>query len=171
MAASAPALAVARTPLQQLGDRLLEAAPGLITWVLLLSPAWIPIAFGSDGAIFVAVAVLIFDLYWFLRSAIVITGIWRVYFRMRRAMRTDWLSLCQAEPRVEGRPHPLDYYHLCVIPTYTEPYHVLEATVQAIVDARYPKEWKRVAIITRWTDTTGWWTVVRQREQPGAQSS
>ncbi|TMF90540.1 MAG: glycosyltransferase family 2 protein [Chloroflexi bacterium] len=169
MAASAPALAVARTPLQQLGDRLLEAAPGLITWVLLLSPAWIPIAFGSDGAIFVAVAVLIFDLYWFLRSAIVITGIWRVYFRMRRAMRTDWLSLCQAEPRVEGRPHPLDYYHLCVIPTYTEPYHVLEATVQAIVDASYPKELKLVGIITRVTDKPGWRNVARLKEKFGDQ--
>ena len=107
MAASSPALAIGPTPLQQLGDRLLEATPGLITWFLLLSPAWIPIAFGSDGAMFVAVAVLIFDLYWFFRSAIVITGIWRVYFRMRKAMRTDWLALCRAEPRVEGVPHPV----------------------------------------------------------------
>ncbi|HEX6348112.1 MAG TPA: glycosyltransferase family 2 protein [Candidatus Dormibacteraeota bacterium] len=169
MAASTPALVAGPTPLQQLGDRLLEAAPGLITWFLLLSPAWIPIAFGSDGAMFVAVAVLIFDLYWFFRSAIVITGIWRVYFRMRKAMRTDWLALCQAEPREAGRPHPLDYYHLAVIPTYTEPYHVLEATVQAIVDAHYPKELKLVGIITRVTDKPGWRNVARLKEKFGDQ--
>jgi len=169
MAASSPALAIGPTPLQQLGDRLLEATPGLITWFLLLSPAWIPIAFGSDGAMFVAVAVLIFDLYWFFRSAIVITGIWRVYFRMRKAMATDWMALCQAEPRVEGVPHPLDYYHLAVIPTYTEPYHVLEATLQAIVDASYPKELKLIGIITRVTDKPGWKNVALLKEKFGNQ--
>ncbi len=157
------------TPLRQLGDRLLEAAPGLITWLLLLAPAWIPIAFGPDGAVAVAVAVLLFDVYWLFRSFFVITGIWRSYFRMRRAMRMDWLAICQAEPRVEGRHHPLDYWHLCVIPTYTEPYHVLERTLQAIVDARYPKEKKLVGIITRVTDKPGWDNVARLERKFGDQ--
>src|SRR2546421_9299494 len=110
MAASAPALAVARTPLQQLGDRLLEAAPGLITWFLLLSPAWIPIAFGSDGAMFVAVAGLIFDLYWFFRSAIVITGILRGFFRVRKAMRTHWPAPFPARPPGQGGAPPPGYH-------------------------------------------------------------
>jgi hypothetical protein len=173
MAASTQALApspeAGPTAFQQLGDRLLEAAPGLITWTLLLAPAWIPIAFGSDGAMFVAVVVLIFDLYWFFRSAIVITGIWRTYFRMRRDMRKDWLALCRAQAPEPGRAQPLHFVHLSVIPTYTEPYRVLEATVQAIVDANYPKELKLIGIITRVDDKPGWENVARLKEKFGGQ--
>jgi hypothetical protein len=34
----------------QVGDRLLEMAPGMVTWIMLFSPAWIPILFRTDGA-------------------------------------------------------------------------------------------------------------------------
>jgi hypothetical protein len=162
-----PALApTVPSPVHQAGDRLLEAAPGLITWVLLLAPAWIPLAFASDGAFVVAVAVLAFDVYWFFRSFLVITGIWSTYFRMRRDSAVDWLARCR-EPAPAGCPDPLSYFHLSIIPTYTEPYNVLEETVQAIVDARYPRELKMVGIITRVTDKPGWANVERLREQFG----
>jgi len=48
--------------LRQFGARLFEAAPGLVTWVMLLAPAWIPILFKTPGALLVASAVLVFDL-------------------------------------------------------------------------------------------------------------
>jgi cellulose synthase/poly-beta-1,6-N-acetylglucosamine synthase-like glycosyltransferase len=159
--AGGPAPSAAR----QAGERLLEAAPGLVTWTLLLAPAWIPVLFASDGAFAVAVAVLVFDLYWLFRSLTVITGVWSTFRRMRRDMAIPWLDLCRKEARVEGRPHPLDYHHLSIIPTYTEPYHVLERTVQAIVDADYPDELKLVAVITRVTDKPGWENVARLRER------
>src|ERR1700737_4987488 len=60
--------------LRQFGARLFEAAPGLITWVLLLAPAWIPIIFPWPGAFAVAGAVLVFDIYWLLRSVTVVSG-------------------------------------------------------------------------------------------------
>src|SRR5205823_11496562 len=62
----------APSPLRQAGDRMLEAAPGILTWVLLLSPAWITLVFPSSGALVVAVVVLVFDLYWIVRSFTVI---------------------------------------------------------------------------------------------------
>jgi cellulose synthase/poly-beta-1,6-N-acetylglucosamine synthase-like glycosyltransferase len=155
--------------LRQAGDRLLEVAPGLVTWMLLLAPAWIPQVFAFNGAFAVAVAVLVFDVYWFLRAFIVITGIWSTYFKMRRDMRTDWLARCRADPLPAGCPDPLSYHHLSIIPTYTEPYHVLEQTCRAIVDADYPKERKLIGIITRVTDEPGWANVARLREQFGDQ--
>src|SRR6266550_2490822 len=120
--------------LRQFGARLFEAAPGLITWVLLLAPAWIPIIFPWPGAFVVAGGVLLFDIYWLLRSMTVVTGVYNTLSQMRRDMRKDWLALCHQD-QVEGLRDPLQYIHLCVIPTYTEPYHVLEQTVQAIVDS------------------------------------
>jgi hypothetical protein len=172
VAASAPPAApalTARETLRQAGDRLLEAAPGLVTWVLLLAPAWIPFFFGSDGAFVVGVAVLAFYVYWLFRSVGVISGIWSTYRKMRRDMATDWLVRCREAVPLEGAHAPLDYYHLSIIPTYTEPYYVLEKTVQAITDANYPADRKLVAIITRETDKPGWANVARLKKAFGGQ--
>jgi len=152
--------------LHQFGSRLFEAAPGLITWVLLLSPAWIPIVFPWPGAFVVAGAVLVFDVYWLLRSITVVTGVHSTLSRMHRDMKKDWLALCYTD-QLEGLRDPLQYIHLCVIPTYTEPYHVLERTVQAIVDANYPADKKMIGIITRETDKPGWENVARLKEKFG----
>src|SRR5579859_8270056 len=81
---SAPELA-----LRQFGARLFEAAPGLVTWVLLLAPAWIPIVFPWPGAFAVAGAVLIFDFYWLIRSVTVMRGVYGTYQHMQRDMSTD----------------------------------------------------------------------------------
>jgi len=153
--------------LRQFLARLFEAAPGLITWILLLAPAWIPIIFPWPGAFFVAGVVLLFDVYWLLRSATVVTGVYSTLSRMRRDMRKDWLAVCEQD-RAEGLRDPLQYIHLSIIPTYTEPYHVLEKTVQAIVDSNYPPDLKMVAIITRVTDKAGWENVARLKAQFGA---
>src|SRR5712692_9774978 len=146
--------------------RLFEAAPGLVTWVLLLAPAWIPIAFPFPGAFAVAGAVLVFDVYWLFRSGSVLRGVYETYSRMRRDMSADWLALCEQERAAGGRD-PLKFIHLSIIPTYTEPYHVLERTVQAIVDANYPPELKMIAIITRDTDKAGWENVAKLKARFG----
>ena len=69
--------------------RLFEAAPGLVTWVLLLAPAWIPIAFPFPGAFAVAGVVLVFDVYWLFRSVSVMRGVYETFSRMQRDMSTD----------------------------------------------------------------------------------
>ena len=152
--------------LRQFGARLFEASPGLVTWIMLLAPAWIPIIFHSTGALAVAVAVLIFDAYWVLRAIGVVTGVYGTLTKMDRDMSTDWLARCR-EKAPDAAVDPLGFYHLCVIPTYTEPYHVLERTVQAIVDANYPDELKLIGIITRETDKPGWENVARLKEKFG----
>src|SRR5260370_2475694 len=60
--------------MHQFGARLFEAAPGLVTWVLLLAPAWIPIIFPWPGAFVVAGGVLLFDVYWLGGAVTVGTG-------------------------------------------------------------------------------------------------
>ncbi len=162
------AAAPPRSAVQQGLYRIFEATPGLITWVMLLSPFWIPLVFQVQGAFVVAIGVLIFDVYWFCRSFLVIGGILTTYRRMKRDMAVDWWQRCREQPAVPGGAGPLDYYHLCIIPTYTEPYHVLEQTIQAIVDSNYPAERKLVGIITRETDKPGWENVARLKQKFGS---
>ena len=62
---------------------------------------------------------------------------------------------------------PLDprrLVHVALIPTYTEPYEKLEATLRALADADWPAERKLVAIITRETDLEGRENVARLRQ-------
>src|ERR1700693_3919277 len=91
--------------LRQFGARLFEAAPGLVTWILLLAPAWIPIIFQSPGALAVAAAVLLFDIYWLLRSVTVVTGVYSTLWRMRRDMAKNWLGFGRGQP-TQGRHAP-----------------------------------------------------------------
>ncbi|HEV1992292.1 MAG TPA: glycosyltransferase family 2 protein [Candidatus Dormibacteraeota bacterium] len=163
-----PQASAVRLAFQQFGARLFEAAPGIVTWVLLLAPAWISIVFSTPGALAVAAAVLVFDIYWVGRAITLVTGVYSTMLRMRGDMRKDWLALCREEQK-KGAHDPLQYYHLCVIPTYTEPYHVLERTVQAIVDANYPPELKMIGIITRETDKPGWENVALLKKKFGGQ--
>ncbi|MDQ6772333.1 MAG: glycosyltransferase family 2 protein [Candidatus Dormibacteraeota bacterium] len=153
-----------RSSWRQAGDRMLEVAPGLVTWTLLLAPAWIPLLFGSSGARAVAISVLIFNIYWFLRAFALLYGVTATYRHLREDMAIDWLARCQ-ESAEAGVTPPLDYHHLSIIPTYTEPYHVLERTVQAIVDSNYPKELTLVGVITRVDDKPGWANVAKLRER------
>jgi len=122
--------------------------------------------FKLPGAIFVASLVLVFDAYWVVRAVTVVSGVGGTLRRMQRDMKMDWLALCR-ETDAAREVNPLDFIHLSVIPTYTEPYHVLERTVQAIVDANYPDELKMIGIITRETDKPGWENVARLKEKFG----
>src|ERR1700694_3384375 len=90
---------------RQFGARLFEAAPGLVTWILLLAPAWIPIVFPWPGAFAVAAVVLLFDIYWLFRSVTVVTGVYSTLWRMRRDMAKDWLGIFLHEPKM-GTPEP-----------------------------------------------------------------
>ena len=65
-------------------------------------------------------------------------------------------------------PDPDRLWHVALVPTYTEPYEKLHATVQALAEADWPTERKMVAIITRETDHEGRENVARLREVFGA---
>ncbi|MGH7902783.1 MAG: glycosyltransferase [Candidatus Dormibacteraceae bacterium] len=156
--------------LAQAGRRGLEAMPGLVTWIVLLCPFWIPALFKSAGAFGIAFGVLAFDLYWFARAFWVIRCVYQTFGHLRRDLAIDWRQRCREEGgtaglAAEGAASPLDYHHLCLVPTYTEPYHVLEATVRAIAEADYPAQRKLVGIITRETDREGSEHVARLSEQ------
>jgi len=93
---------------RQFGARLFEAGPGLVTWILLLAPAWIPIIFHTEGALFVASAVLIFDLYWLIRAITLVVGVYSSMLKMFGGMRKDWLAMCRAD-QATGKLDPFQY--------------------------------------------------------------
>ena len=82
-----------------------------------------------------------------------------------RSERKDLLRLLAR--RGDAIPDPDRLWHVALVPTHTEPYEKLHATVMALADADWPTERLMVAIITRETDLQGRENVARLREVLG----
>ena len=116
---------------------------------------------------YIAFMIVLLDVYWFARSFLVVAGILRTYRKLRMTLRVDWWQRCLDLSPDPNRPNPSQVVHAVLIPTYTEPYEILRATVRAIVESDYPADNKVIAIITRETDRPGWDNVRRLQEEFG----
>ena len=151
-------------------QRLLEILPGALTWTVLLLPLVVAfmIRLNDPTKLWVlGIGAVCLDVYWFLRTIATVRAVNRSLHRLQDTERIDWWRRCLAMTPVEGAPRPADVVHCALIPTYTEKYEVLRATVEALATQNYPSEQRVVAIITRVTDTGGWENVARLREEFG----
>src|SRR3989454_3535843 len=144
-------------------QRALEVAPGALTWTILIAPFVASFIFAP----YIAAAIFLVDIYWFIRTGTVVYGIRSTYRRMKRAMLEDWWQRCLSLALSPELPDPRRIVHAVLIPTYTDPYAILYQTVRAIAEAEYPSENKGVAIITRDSDRQGWEDVRRLQEEFG----
>lgn len=85
----------------------------------------------------------------------------------RRLVRDELAGLVRVAALDEPPPAVDELIHLALIPTYTEPLEKLRHTVGALAEARWPKERKICAIITRETDEGGIANVQALREEFG----
>ena len=125
--------------------RLLEIIPGSLVWL----------TFGSIvvGSIYIPVAtitfVILFDLYWFLRT-IYLTWHLRTSFKTLRAhARIDWTKKLDM---LDLSGHPLgvrnwrtDVWHLVILPYYKESYEIIRNTCLMLLQASYSS--KRLIVV------------------------
>src|SRR6202049_3219452 len=156
-------MTVSLTKGQRRVQRALEVAPGALTWTILITPVVASFVFAP----YIAAAIFVIDIYWFIRTGTVVIGIRSTYRQMKRAMLEDWWQRCLALTVGPGAPDPRRIVHAVLIPTYTEPCEILRETIRASADADYPAENKVVAIITRESDRPGWENVGRLQAEFG----
>ena len=152
--------------------RLLEILPGALTWFVLLVPVLTAFAIRlNDPSMLwiLGVGAILLDLYWFGRTTFTVRCVRRSLKALEATQRFDWWAYCQAlETELPpGGPRPSQVVHCALIPTYTERYEVLRATVEALVKQSYPDRQRVCAIITRVTDHGGIENVTRLREEFG----
>ncbi|RJQ30531.1 glycosyltransferase family 2 protein [Candidatus Parcubacteria bacterium] len=107
--------------------RILEIMPGLLIWVTfifalllsVLSPLW------------AIIFIIVFDVYWVCRIFYMLIYMFTSWRRFRRSLKIDWQ---EKVTRLEGWN---DYYHLIFLPTYKEPYEVIENTFKSICNSKY----------------------------------
>ncbi|MFA6321882.1 MAG: glycosyltransferase family 2 protein [Candidatus Buchananbacteria bacterium] len=113
---------------EQTKYRILETIPGLLVWltflgIILLSfikPLW---------AIYFIIA---FDIYWLLRILYMLIYLLTSWRRFRRDVEVDWFS------RVKSLPKDFtQYHHLIFLPTYKEPFGIVEKPFKALIESNY----------------------------------
>ncbi len=151
---------------QAVEKRLWEMAPGLTVWALLLAPLGIGffITFVDFQYLWIlGLFACLLDFYWLVKLIYTFRYVLRGIRLLETAQQENWSERWKGL----GRGSAGDIVHAVLIPTYTESYEVLRATVEALAAADYPSQLKVVAIITREMDLNGCRNVERLQEEFG----
>jgi hypothetical protein len=108
--------------------RLLEILPGFVSWNIILFPYWGIFVIPTIVAYFI----LFFNIYWFYQSLQIAITATMSHLRIQASMVYDWVNDLRAFPDWET------VHHVVIIPTYKEPLHVLERTIQTLTDQDLP---------------------------------
>ncbi len=123
--------------------RFFEILPGACVWIALISP--FILSFYAPLA--VTIFIILFDIYWLIRSLNYGMLLLRAYGKMRKNLQKDWRSELQKitdlGEKERARLGVLDWreiYHVVIIPTYREEQAILEASIDSLVSTDYPKD-------------------------------
>ncbi|MBI4836666.1 MAG: hypothetical protein HY817_05415 [Candidatus Abawacabacteria bacterium] len=110
--------------------RLFEIIPALITWSILLLPFILSFYVPAQVAIFV----ILFDVYWLLRSVRLNIDLVQSYRRLQKSLQTDW----PAELRAQYPDQNQWPYHLIILPYYQESIAIMHSALEALKKQQYP---------------------------------
>jgi len=118
-------------------NRFFEILPGALSWgtlgALLLASWRLPAA--------VAVFVVLYDLYWFLKTVYLFFHLRYSFVRMRATVARDWARELEKIGREgKGWASPEDIYHLVILPMFREPVTLVRETIANLAAARYRKD-------------------------------
>jgi len=128
-----------KNPLNRKIFRFFEILPGALSWSTLI----LVIILSWKKPIWIAVFIILFDLYWLFRTIYFSFHLRGAYQRMKRYEKIDWL-------RKLDKLNPKDYtirvsnwrdiYQLIVLPSYKESLQIIRETFKALQNSDYPKD-------------------------------
>lgn len=110
--------------------RIFEIMPGFLVWLTFL----LGIVLSFVKPLWVIYFVILFDLYWLLRVlyfVVILIFAWRKY---RKSLHIDWFS------KLSEKKDWKEMYHLIFLPMLREDFSIVDASLQALLKTRYPKE-------------------------------
>ena len=116
--------------------RFLEIVPGFTSWNLILFPYWGIFVIPEIVAYFV----LIFNVYWFYQSLQIAISSIISHTKIQAAKLYDWMG------DVKGFPDWEKLEHVVIIPTYKEPIHTLERTLNSLAVQEFPTKQMTVVL-------------------------
>ncbi|MDE1970646.1 MAG: glycosyltransferase family 2 protein [Patescibacteria group bacterium] len=119
--------------------RTLEVIPGLLSWSTLI----VLIGLSFVVPFFVAVFIIFFDVYWFLKTVYMSVHLRVGYRKTFEHMNTDWNAKLDAlSPSQYKVPVSRwgEIWHLVILPMYNEPFEVVQESMEALLATKYPQE-------------------------------
>ncbi|MFA5386317.1 MAG: glycosyltransferase family 2 protein [Candidatus Paceibacterota bacterium] len=118
--------------------RFFEILPGALAWTALA----LAIFFSWFQPVWVAVFIIVFDLYWLLKTLYLAIHLHLGFSKADQNLKTNWLeklkilplNSCFMQIRWE------DIYHVVILPMYKEPYNVVKESFETIANANYPAD-------------------------------
>ncbi len=137
-------------PRERRWQRFFEMLPGLLTWGTFLGL----IALSFVIPVFVAIFIIIYDIYWLLKVFYLNTFLIGAYRKMKKDVKKDWLAYAR---ECEGFDN---LYHAVIFPTYDEDKTVLETSLNSLREANYPSD--RIIVVVATEEREG---EVRQEKE------
>jgi len=127
-------------------NRIFELIPGLLAWgtfaaIILfswLAPDW------------VSIFIILFDIYWLLKTLYFSTHLRASFNELRDRMKKNWIKeLERLEKWQINVPFTWqDVYHLVILPMYDEPYEVIVESFRSLAKVNYPMDKLIVVLAT-----------------------
>ncbi len=117
--------------------RILEILPGFLSWGTIL----LVIFFSWQRPVWIAVFIICFDIYWFLKTIYLSFHQQASFKKMKQNLKIDWLKKLDELPATRWK----DVYHLVILPIYKENLVVVRPTFQALIKSNYPL--KRLIVV------------------------
>ncbi|MDP3974896.1 MAG: glycosyltransferase family 2 protein [Candidatus Jorgensenbacteria bacterium] len=117
--------------------RFYEMLPGMLSWGTLS----VLLVFSWQLPAVVAIFIVLFDLYWFLKTVYLFFHLRYSFVRMKRELARDWAGALETLDR-EGIAWAAsrDIYHLVILPMYQEPLPLVRETVRSLARTRHFKD-------------------------------
>lgn len=124
--------------------RFFEILPGALAWLTLLLV--VVLSWGLPTA--VSVFIILFDIYWLLKTVYMSFHLRSTYVAMRKNLKTNWLELLKSAPDSKFSIPWQDVHHLVIFPFFDEPYEVIRESFESLVRSNYPSEKILVVLAT-----------------------
>ncbi|MFA5500627.1 MAG: glycosyltransferase family 2 protein [Candidatus Omnitrophota bacterium] len=121
--------------------RFFEIVPGFMTWSTIIGLA----ALSVIRPLWVAIFIIVFDLYWVIRVGYFTTLLIFAYRRLEVEKKIDWIKRCNELKPVDGLSFP-DVYQAVLFPVYREGLDILTSSIEALIKCNYDKDKMAVAL-------------------------
>ncbi len=111
--------------------RFWEIVPGLLTWSVFFIPAILSFFYPY----FVAYLIIIFALYWLIKSIVMSIRLIVGYLKYKTSVKIDWLNKCRQKNLIDRFQN---IYHLIILATYKEEIDTLRTSIDALRSSNYP---------------------------------
>lgn len=118
--------------------RVLEIFPGALSWATLIFFIFL----SWQKPVWVAFFIIVFDLYWLIRTIYFSFHLRAGYQKMKEYEKRDWLA------KVKEIEEWQYLYHLIVITIYKEPLEIVRASLKSLQETDFPKDKMIVVLAT-----------------------